>query len=358
MSGDAYSSLKAFRHLDVLRAITAGEPARVPHVELILSNGCQHRCVFCAYRSAGYPSTQRFADQIVMPESKAIEIVDDCARIGVRAIQFTGGGEPTVHPGFATVFGHALALGLKTALVSNGIAVSAHGGHADLIAHAAWVRLSMDAGSRATYAAQRRCPDSHWDRFQTAVRMLRAARDRLGTDCVIGIGFVVTPFNWWETVEAARLARSLGADNFRISAQFSVEDERLFDGFHAEAVSLCREAEGVAGGGFVVYNRFGERLDQLRAKRPTFPVCGYQFLTTYVGADLQMYRCCALAYNEQGHLGSLEDQRFADLWMSHERFERQWRYDARTCERCQFLGINQTLAYVLDPQPQLHEAFV
>ena len=52
---------------------------------------------------------------------KALEIIDDCAAIGVKAIQFTGGGEPTVHPDHLELFLYAQELGIKTALVTNGV---------------------------------------------------------------------------------------------------------------------------------------------------------------------------------------------------------------------------------------------
>lgn len=356
--GDAYSGLKAFRHLDVLQAIRNGEPARVPHVEIVLADRCNQACAGCAYRLTGYPSNQLFDPRRLMPTEKALEILDDCATIGVQAVQFTGGGEPTVHPDFEMLLGRALDRGLKTSVVSNGVILGKRAGLADVVAHSAWVRISLDAGTPATYAAYRRCPIAHWTHAQTAIRRLREARDRLGTGCVVGVGFVVTPENWREAADAARLAKKLGADNLRISAQFSPEDERLFAGFHADAAKVCAEAEGETCDGFAVYNRFGERLGQLRAHRPTFRLCGYQFLTTYIGADLQVYRCCSLAYNERGHIGSLDGRRFADLWLSRERFERQYNFDSRECERCQFLGVNQSLAYALDPNPQLHEEFV
>jgi radical SAM protein with 4Fe4S-binding SPASM domain len=190
------------------------------------------------------------------------------------------------------------------------------------------------------------------------VKALRAARDKQRTDCVLGVGFVVSPYNWREVGEAARLARELGADNLRISAMFSSEDERAFAGCHAEAAAACKAAEGESRAGFTVINRFGDRLDDLKAKRPDDRLCGYQFMTTYIGANMQVYRCCQYAYNDLGHVGSLEGRRFRDLWMSRERFERQWSFDGRQCERCQFRRINGLLAYALDPQPQVHEEFV
>jgi len=169
---------------------------------------------------------------------------------------------------------------------------------------------------------------------------------------------VVTPDNWKEVVQAAKLAKELGADNIRISAQFSQEDERLFADFHSRAFLLCSEAEKLSDGNFTVYNRFSERLDDLRLKSPSDRLCGYQFFTAYIGADLNVYRCCGYAYNERGLVGSIKEQRFKDFWLSQARFNNQINFDARGCERCQFRRQNSVLAYALSPEKQLHEEFV
>src|SRR5216684_3772240 len=356
MATNAYSHLKAFRHPDVLHSIREGKPARLPHVELILSDLCQQGCKFCAYRLEGYASKQRFDERRMIPTDKALEILDDCAEIGVQAVQYTGGGEPTLHPAFEQAIRRTQELGMQFSLVSNGVRITPK--LAESIVHAAWVRISLDAASEETYVSTRRVHRSHWAKAQEAVRNLQAARNRAKPSCVIGVGFVVTPDNWREVAGAARLAKDLGADNFRISAQFSNEDEHLFRGFHAEAAALCKEAESVSDASFTVYNRFGDRLEDLRLKQPEDRLCGYQFFTTYIGADLQVYRCCGYAYNDRGHIGSLVNQRFKDFWLSQERFDKQMNFDGRGCERCQFRRINSALAYALEPEPQLHEAFV
>lgn len=352
---NAYSHLKAFRHPDVLHSIQSGVPARLPHVELVLADLCQQHCSFCAYRLKGYAANQLFDEKRMMSTAKALEIIHDCAKIGVQAIQFTGGGEPTLHPAFEDIISLVDELGMKFSLVSNGVRVTSE--LAELIVKGSWGRISLDAATQQTYCAIRRVHASHWLRAQDAIRHLRAARDAAQTPCQIGVGFVVTPDNWFEILDAAKLAKDLGADNFRISAQFSNEDEKLFEGFHKHAAALAAEAEGLSDDNFKVYNRFEDRLEDLRLKSPDDALCGYQFFTTYIGADLGVYRCCGYAYNERGRVGSLVNQRFRDFWMSQERFNNQINFDGRGCERCQFRRQNLAIAYAVGP-PQLHEEFV
>lgn len=356
MNSNAYSHLKAFRHPDVLQSISKGVPSRLPHVELILADLCQQSCKFCAYRLDGYASNQLFDDRRMMSAAKALEIIEDCAEIGVQAIQFTGGGEPTIHKCFELAARKVHQYGMKFSLVSNGVRINKE--LAGFLVNASWIRISLDAATEETYTSVRRVHRSHWDKAREAIKYLREERDRLKTSCVIGVGFTVTPDNWGEVIDAAWLAKELGADNFRISAQFSNEDEKLFESFHTRAVGRCKAAEAYSDSSFTVYNRFGDRLEDLRFKQPEDKLCGYQFFTTYIGADLNVYRCCGYAYNERGLVGSIANQRFKDFWMSQERFDNQINFDGRGCERCQFRRINSALAYALEPTPQMHEEFV
>lgn len=351
---NAYSELKAFRHPDVLVGIGTKTPARVPHVQLVLADLCNQSCKFCAYRLEGYTSNQLFNDKRIMDGAKALEIVEDCAKIGVQAIEFTGGGEPTVHRCFEEVIQRTHELGMKFALVSNGTRITP--GLAESIVKGSWVRISLDAATQQTYCRIRHVHKSHWTAAQNAIKLLASARQQ--TECVVGVGFVVTPDNWTEVKRAAELAWSLGADNFRISAQFSSEDEHLFEPFYERAAMLCQAAESLSTSGFTVYNRFGSRIDDLVLKNPEDELCGYQFFNTYIGGDLQVYRCCGYAYNERGWLGDLTKQRFKDFWMSQERVDKQLNFDARGCERCVYRKQNSALAYVLSPDKQMHEEFV
>jgi MoaA/NifB/PqqE/SkfB family radical SAM enzyme len=381
LSGDAYSPIKALRHLDVLGAVKERRPARPVHVQIILSDLCNQACGFCAYRDPNYSSSQlfrvlepgtkglrkagleqyNFNPSRMIAYDKAIEIIDDCADMGVEAVQFTGGGEPTVHPQWEEIAWHAIHRGLAISLVTNGVQLGKrsnriHGTPAQL---ASWVRVSLDAATVETYTRIRNVPAWHFRAACDTVRGHAATMKRPGrNNGVIGVGFVVTPDNWHEILDAAKLAKSLGADNIRIGAQFSADGAALFEGFYAEAAALAKAAEALTDERFTVYNRLGEKLADLRLAAPDYESCGYQQFTTYIGADLNVYRCCVLAYNERGIVGSLKGQRFRDLWMSQERADGMVAFKATGCELCQFNSINRVLDYATREQPPLHAEFV
>ena len=111
-----FSSLKAAWHTDRIAQLRAGQDIVPAHVQIIISDLCNQNCHFCAYRMDGGFSTTNFADDHgnrnpvrFIPAAKAKEILDDCAALGVGAIEFTGGGEPTVHKDCFEIIAYAAA---------------------------------------------------------------------------------------------------------------------------------------------------------------------------------------------------------------------------------------------------------
>lgn len=337
-NGSIYSQLKPAWHQDRLVDLRMGRRPVPIHVQLILSDLCNQDCGFCAYRMSAGLSNELFPGEDgrknpnrMIPTEKALEIVEDCGAMGVKAIQFTGGGEPTVHPEHRQVFARAQALGMDTALVTNGVKLRPDD---PAILGLTWIRVSVDAGDAETYAAVRRVPEGHWDKAWGNIRGLAAA----GYTGTLGVGFVVTPENFQGIASAARLAKEAGATNMRAGAVFSSEGTRYYGGTIPAIVDVIREAKAeVDGDGFELIDLFGRRLGDLEGGNPDDSECGYQYLTVYIGGDLNVYRCCNTAYTVAGTVGSLKNQRFKDALLNYEPF------DARTCRQCQFVGQNQAI---------------
>lgn len=366
MSADAYSAIKVIHHPERMKAYRSGDAFAPSHVEIILSDWCNQNCAFCAYRMDGYTTNALFGVESEdgrennpkrrLETAKVIEILDDCAEMGVGAIQFTGGGEPAAHPDHTKIFGAVLDRGMELALVTNGVMLSKDD-ISLLGSSAAWVRVSIDAGNDETYSSVRRVPKGQYSRALAAVKGLAEEKRRARSGVVIGVGFVVTPDNWTDVIEATMKAKALGADNIRISAMFSSDDEKPYLHFYDQARDLVRQARECASSEFDVYDRFGDRVEDLRMKSPDYARCGYQHFTTYIGGDLNVYRCCNTAYNERGLLGSLKDQRFAEFWLSPENQASLREFHAPGCSRCQFNQINRVIAYAAEARPR-HANFV
>jgi MoaA/NifB/PqqE/SkfB family radical SAM enzyme len=98
----------------------------------------------------------------MIPWSKLQEIIDDCAEMGVRSCEITGGGEPTVHPKHKELFQYILDKKIDLALVTNGVIMRDN--VPEILSNAKWIRVSIDAGIKETYARMRETPISYFDK--------------------------------------------------------------------------------------------------------------------------------------------------------------------------------------------------
>lgn len=360
MSSNAYSSLKAAWHTDKIEALRKGLQVVPSQVQLILSDLCNQDCHFCAYRMSGGFSSENFAEDgnknpnRKIPTAKAMEILNDCASLGVKAIQFTGGGEPTVHPNHLHIFEHAQSLRLETALVTNGVLFRA--GWEQVLPKMKWVRVSIDAGNAEEYALVRRVKPELYEKALSNVKALASEIKKQGTDCLLGVGYVLTRENWADAYEGVLRIRATGAANVRLSAMFSTEGSKYYDGIEQSVREMVDRIKTLATPEFAVIDLFGDRIADLVQHSPDYEFCGYQQFNCYVGGDLRVYRCCTTAYTKHGEVGDLRDQSFASWFYSQQKFAAYDNFDARTCHDCQFNNQNRTINY-LTGEP-IHANFV
>ena len=360
---NVYSPVKAAHHMDKIEQFKKGEHPTPLQVQLIISDLCNHNCSFCAYRMEGYTSNKNFgeADAVtgminnnpnrMISYEKSIEILDDCANMGVKALQFTGGGEPTVHPQHKEIFQYTIDKGMDLALVTNGTVMRK--GVPEILAKGKWVRFSIDAATAKSYSEIREVPETFFQKsLDNITKVVEARKNEPDSDLVIGVGFVVTKENWREIYDAVEIYSKLGVDNVRISAVFTPEDFEYFEEFYDEAKELVRRAkEDFETDEYKVFDLFGDRITDLLQHRPDYDFCSYMHLNVYIGGDLKVYTCCNNAYNDHGEMGSIKDQTFSEYWISESKKEKYDRFKAYSCERCMFNNKNRFINYMIEDNP-------
>jgi radical SAM protein with 4Fe4S-binding SPASM domain len=345
-----YSTSKPIHHTDRMESLRSGKQPYPVHVEIIISDFCNHDCGFCAYRMSGYTSNQLFQidegqsrkarnPRRMIPKEKVFEILDDCKKMDVKAIQFTGGGEPTVHPDFVEIAKYAQDLGFDTALITNGNMLH-RSDHREVIRNMTWIRVSIDAANAYHYSEERGVGAKSWDRMLSGVRSLVEEVGYFGERPIIGAGFVVTPRNWTQIHDAVKLYKEVGFDNVRLGLMFNPDNADPFEDCKYDMNYLALKAvEDFRDNEFSVINRVSEKHGELEKGTPDFEFCSYQHFTTYIGGDLNVYRCCVYAYNLHGLVGSLEKQSFKQMWDSKHKHDDFDKFNPQECERCQFTEI-------------------
>ena len=347
-----YSSSKVAYHFDLLSKLASLQQGPPVHVLLVLSDLCSHDCSFCLFRASGYETSENFGDaksknpNRKIPYDKVIEVIDDCKAMGVKSIEFTGGGEPTIHPEFSRILEHAVGTGLDLSMITHGANLKDDSN----LVKMKWLRISLDAGTEGTYSKIHGVSTGTFHRVIENIRLLKSMKDRIGAGITLGVSFVATADNCHEIAEACRIVKEAGADSFRISAQLSPSGETGFHAkWHADAMKHSAEASSLENETFRVLNHFSDKTDLGVTGRPTYGKCWYQEVTTFIGGDQNVYRCCRTSYQERGILGSIKEQSFRSLWESQEKQELVKCFDAQGCTACHVNSINKEIARLMSP---------
>ena len=91
-------------------------------IELDPSNTCNHGCYFCISSYIHLPESKNLEtyNKSVMPENILLGACKDFVDMGVRAVNWTGGGEPTINPHLGKAIKYLGENNIKMGMFTNG----------------------------------------------------------------------------------------------------------------------------------------------------------------------------------------------------------------------------------------------
>jgi hypothetical protein len=128
------TGVKFWRHEDAMRSYRRGTGCTVISTHVSPEGACNLRCPYCSVTKRD--THQRIALPVIQ------QYIMDLRGRGLKAVIFTGGGEPTIYPEFNELVQWTHRLGLKVALITNGTQsrkVTAH-----TWGCFSWVRVSLN----------------------------------------------------------------------------------------------------------------------------------------------------------------------------------------------------------------------
>jgi MoaA/NifB/PqqE/SkfB family radical SAM enzyme len=289
------------------------------HVRIKPTNACNHNCWYCAYRAENLQLGQDMNPQDSIPREKMLELVDDLAEMGVRAVTFSGGGDPFCYPHLPEAAERLAEKGVRFAALTNGSRLN--GRLAEVFAsNATWLRVSMDGWDDASYVAYRGCPSGEYGRILANMEAFK----RVGGPCNLGVCIVVDKRNHNHIFDLIGRLKDVGVDSVKVAPCIVSNSNSDNNCYHQPLFSVVKEQTARAIATFAVqgFEIFDSYHTQLESFVKGYHWCPYLQITPVIGADLQVYACHDKAYNKaSGVLGSICGTRFKDFWLEgREKF--------------------------------------
>lgn len=316
------------------------------YAEITTCAACNHRCTFCSVDAIGYPA-------IMIDGGILNQRMIEMRKLGVKSVMFAGTGEPLLHKHINAITLDARNAGLDVAFTTNGVLLD----KLDALSVCQWVKVSLNAGTRQTYAAVHQTQEKDWDAVWGGIQ--RAAL-RKGA-CALGVQSVLLPENRAEMFRLAHLARDAGADYLVIKpySQGTFSLTHTYEGVdYSQDAHLADALATLNTDTFQVIFR-AESMKQ-EAEAHAYDKCNATpFFWTYVMANGDVFSCSAHLLDDRFKIGNLYRQGFQEIWEGEGR-RANWKmmreFDIKQCRvNCR---MNQSNKYLADFGKQAHVNFI
>lgn len=132
-------SHKLIHHLKHLDSIVKGEVIAPIHISLWPTVVCQRRCDYCCCREHVFSKHSK--DDLHLNFDDYKNAIDVLVKYGSKAMEFSGGGEPTLWPHFNEGVEYAHSKGLKLSLITNGLLLKKI--PKSVLEKFTWIRVSL-----------------------------------------------------------------------------------------------------------------------------------------------------------------------------------------------------------------------
>lgn len=323
-----YSNLKIFAHAQALSDIGEGKRIAPIYIRIKPTNYCNHRCYYCSYADSelGLRNAVNRQDQISW--EKMQEIILDISDMGVKAVTFSGGGEPLIYPYIVEAMQRILDTGIDLSVITNGQLLK--GDRAQVLSKAKWVRISLDSADADTYSKIRQLPS---DAFVEVCENIRNFSQIKQKGCELGVNFVVNHENASQVYDTARLVKSLGVDHIKFTARVTKDLFQYHKPFRANVKEQIYRAKAeLEDGKFDVINKYEGDFDSALVFHRNYNKCYINQIFTVIAADSKVYFCHDKAYVEEGVVGDLKERSFKKLWFSEDVVKRYQEFNP--CNEC------------------------
>ena len=311
-------SHKLSYHYDRVKAWESGERVAPVTVDMALTRACGAMCSFC------YAMVQEPQERSNIKTKEALDLLDDFAEVGVKAVSLISDGESTISKAYVPFIQHAAKIGIDVGNATNGWEWEPEKIE-QVLPYLTWVRFTVAAGTPEGYAKIMFKGPEHTEVFDRAVSHIKYAVDlkkKLNLKVTLGIQMVLMPEFKDEIIPFAKLAVDLGVD-YGVIKHCSDDELGTLGVNYSEYENLyplLNKAEAMSNENTKIVIKWDKIKDKGKPSYNRF--YGPQFLLQISGSGL--VAPSGMFFNARYsklHIGNFADERFKDIFKS----DRYWK---------------------------------
>lgn len=351
LSRDLLNSNKILFHYGkMLEDIAKGRTEFNPiAIEIHPTARCNHSCIHCSYK-------ERNESRASISKEVMDRLVDSVINMNIRAVYFSGGGEPTMYPGLAGYIEKLYANGVECSILTNGSCFEQMGliPIADKLNYIAVSVPGVELGVFKTITGT-----ENLEKVLSLPGKIRRAHGEKSP--VIGSRIVLTNKNYWQVGDFLRVIREREFDYalFKIVRDYEDNGQGLSKDEEERLKAEIAGFEDVDENFTNIKRIFNYRtLPEFKNRCWT----NYYGMLANVGTDGKVYPNIVEIEKEDFCIGSLYETSLEDMWNSPRHMEVKKNSDEKwrcgSCRNCRAMSYNEIINRWMECMPRYFDPFI
>ncbi len=303
---------KLIYHPDVVSKWMKGENIYPIEMEVSLSSGCNHRCVFCSFEYMNHNSN-------LLDKDILLRNLKQLASKGLKSVVYAGDGEPLLHKDAPQIINCTKEIGIDVALSTNGVLLTPKKSQ-ECLKSLTWIRFSMAGITDATYDKIQKGSHGDLDKVLSNLQTAVEIKKTQNLNTTIGVQLLLLPDNKDEIVQMGEKLRKIGVDYFTIKPFMQhPQNKHIIQVDYSEMQKLEEQTKRLETEHFKVYFR-SHTMENIVCERGYTKCWALPFMV-YLNAMGDVYSCIRILGRDELKYGNLYKQSFCDIWEGNHRKE-------------------------------------
>ena len=322
-------------------------------IKIDLTNVCNHDCPGCI----DFDLIVNDNNQLKLEVFE--ELLPELNDMGVKGVNYTGGGEPTTHKKFGDIIKRTNENNLEVGLITNGSRFHKQPME-EILKMFTWIRVSFDSYDQETHT-RTHGPSARFGEMVSNLELLVKIKKEQNLDSTIGMGFITNQHadmdrNLYKFVE---IAKNIGVDYVQLRPSFGTMFD--YDSIsYKEWTEIFDKAKAYETDSFKVFIDRGkfEKILSGNTERNYCTCHAQAFKSTTITATGAVYVCCSLTGRQEGFIGNIKTESFSEIWNGEKRKKTLADLNVKLCPRlCVGDNLNEFLEDFKNNEPN-HRNFL